>query len=119
VSDPTDPDYYRSTHGVEVPLQPAVWATLPVLQFLWGRPWDAVALSFVTTLRPSKLRVTRGEVTSDARWWRVTVYLAEDDRTVRKIEQEVGAWACPGVSCGYDLDSIVRRTLAASAPSKP
>jgi hypothetical protein len=62
--------------------------SLPVLQQLWGTPWCNAAANFLPALRPSCVRVTRGEVTLDAVNWRVTVYL-NDDNTISRIEQEV------------------------------
>lgn len=64
------------------------WCVLPVLHFLWGRPWDDAAKNCLRSLRPSSVRTSRGEIKSDARCWRVTVYLTEDDR-VERIDQEV------------------------------
>lgn len=65
------------------------WTSIHVLEGLWGRPWDAAALNFLRALRPSAIRVTDGTVTLDNRLWRVTVFLREDNRTIRSIEQEV------------------------------
>lgn len=65
------------------------WLALPVLEFLKGRPYDDAARAAVTTLRPSAVRVIRdGWVKTDARVWRVTVYLKPDE-TVERIVQEV------------------------------
>lgn len=65
------------------------YLSLPVLEFLWGQPWDDLALSCVMTLRPSSIRVTAGECTSDACCWRVTVYLNRDQSTIGSIDQEM------------------------------
>jgi len=66
------------------------YTSIPVLQFLWGLPWNNLARNFVTALRPSRIRVTDGPVTLDAVKWRVTVWLEEDGRTIQEIKQEVG-----------------------------
>jgi len=73
------------------------YTVIPVLEFLWGLPWNNLARNYVTALRPSRIRVTTGRITLDAVRWRVTVYLEEDARTIQKISQEVkisswGAW---------------------------
>lgn len=65
-----------------------VWTSIPVLPFLWGRTWSARANDLIASLRPSTVRMSTGEVKSDSRLWRVTVYLVEGD-IIRRIEQEV------------------------------
>jgi len=64
------------------------YTSIFVLPQLWGRPWDRDAMNVVHALRPSSVVVTRGEMNSDARCWRVAVYIDSDDR-IRWIEQEV------------------------------
>jgi hypothetical protein len=80
---------YHSSHAVSYE-QPAQYGftVVDVLPFLRGRKWDERALGFVHTLRPSYIRVTRGEVKTDARTWRVTVYVDHAD-TILSIKQEV------------------------------
>lgn len=97
-------DHFRDKCGIEPDnswSDNRVWVSIPVLEFLWGRPWNNVALNYVMALRPSVIRVTAGCVTSDARVWRVTVYLEEDERTIKSISQHVGAW---GIGCRYGAD---------------
>lgn len=65
------------------------WTTLSVLEFLWGQPWNNLALNFVSTLRPSSLRVTSDGITLDCCNWRVTVWLEKDNKTINRIEQSV------------------------------
>lgn len=67
------------------------YATHDVLPQLVGRPWDQFAINMIHSLRPSGLRVSRYHhgTTLDGQSWRVTVYLEEDDRTIRRVEQEV------------------------------
>ena len=67
------------------------YLTLPVLEFLWGQQWDDLALACVMTLRPSTIRVTAGECTTDSCCWRVTVYQddPEDRNFISRIDQEV------------------------------
>ncbi len=61
---------------------------LPVLQFLWGRPWREEFASYLSTLRPSVIEFVGACVKTDARAWRVRVRLNED-KTIHHIEQEV------------------------------
>ena len=81
----------------------SISTVISVLQNLFGKPWNNLALCAVTALRPSYIRVSTGLVTTDARPWRVTVYLDKDNRTIRNIEQEVQLHAI-GCKTGYDFD---------------
>lgn len=87
---PASPHYYRGAQGREfIPAGSRCWASIPVLQFLRGKPWDSLALRFVSGLRPSFIRVTNGWVTTDAHPWRVTVGLDETGDKIRDITQEM------------------------------
>ena len=90
-----------------------VYACIPVLEFLNGQPWDALALNYVHALRPSMIRVIRHGCceASDSWMWRVTVYLEADDRTIYRMEQEVVAEA-RGVQTGYDLRLALNARIA-------
>ena len=107
-------DLYKGSLGVEVdslpPLAGYCFPTLDVLPGLRGKPWNDVALALVTTLRPSAIRATRGETKSNSRAWRVTVYLASDDRTIVSIEQEVTAFGFAGNGAAlrayYEADGL-------------
>ena len=97
-------DSYR-THHFKAYVEDARsrgYTSIPVLEFLKGKPWNNMALNFVSALRPSGIRVTRDEITSDAVSWRVTVYLEDDDRTIQRIEQEVSVGLI-GCTCGHDV----------------
>ena len=59
------------------------------------------ALNLLYALRPSAIQVTQGEVLTTAVTWRVTVFLCEDKRTIRKIEQEVEVGL---IGCRYGAD---------------
>lgn len=83
------------------------WASIKVLNFLVGRPWDAVALAFVHALRPSYVRVIECAETLDSMTWRVTVRLNEN-KTIREIEQEVEVWLPDGVVHGHALEHALR-----------
>ena len=80
------------------------WACIRVLEFLKGQPWNNLALNYVQALRPSSIRVIKHRTgqTADAYTWRVTVYLEEDNSTVKRIEQECNVGSI-GVRNGYDL----------------
>lgn len=80
--------YHSQGEAVETPSRSG-FTVFPVLEFLWGQIWDDVALSCVLTLRPSMIRVTSSYLTSDAWQERVTVYVADDLRTITRIDQEV------------------------------
>ena len=104
-------DAYRSHHGVDyVKPERVGFTVIPVLQFLWGRAWDQLALNYVHALRPSMIRVVEDgtPVTADAHQWRVTVYLhIADHRTIRSIQQSVDV-GLVGVECGWGLDHVLR-----------
>lgn len=89
------------------------YMSVDVLPQLIGTPWNAAALNLVHSLRPSALRVVdtkRGGITLDSRTWRVTVYLGPDDRTIRRIEQEVEV-GLRGCRYGEDMSSYARGRL--------
>lgn len=101
-------DKYRSQHLVDYePPKGHGFSVLPQLQELWGRPWNQYALNLVHSLRPSCIRVTNSGIKLDARTWRVTVYLEDDDRTIRRIEQEVQV-GCVGAKHGHGLSKYGR-----------
>lgn len=98
-------DKYRTHHVVHYEDPDEIsYDSIEVLGFLVGRPWDQFALNYVHSVRPSGIRVIRpmGTETCDAQTWRVTVYLADDDRTTREIRQEVGV-GCVGAKHGHGL----------------
>ena len=61
--------------------------SMNVLPQLIGRKWDNCALAWVHTLRPSKIRVSTGELYCDAHMWRVTIIVDEND-IIQSIMQE-------------------------------
>lgn len=67
------------------------YTSIPVLECLVGRPWDARALNMLEAVRPSAVQVVgeRSIRRGDCVKWRVTVTLAADDRTIAAVEQEV------------------------------
>lgn len=78
--------------------------SIEVLGFLIGKPWDEVALAYVSALRPSYIRVIRhdGGQTMDAMQDRVTVHLREDGM-IGEIEQSVRVWLPEKVAHGDAL----------------
>jgi len=104
-------DKYRTSHVAHYKRPDEFcWTVIPVLQFLWGKPWNNMALNFMPSLRPGGIRVVGGKagncITCDCSTWRVTVYLEDDDRTIRRIEQEVDG-GCLGVRYGADLSDYM------------
>lgn len=79
------------------------YTSLNVLSFLKGKKWDEVALAYVHSLRPSSIRVSKDEITLDARCWRVTVMVDEND-IIKEISQEVEVGLPEGVAHGHALD---------------
>lgn len=87
------------------------YTVIPVLEFLWGKPWNDMAKNYLRALRPSDVRETFGEIKNDARPWRVTVILERvitpagielPTPIVKRIEQEVEV-NLEGATCGFDL----------------
>lgn len=83
---------------------------IEVLEFLKGKPYDVVALAYIHSLRPTYIRVTKGWTTLDARTWRVTVYINEDN-TIRSIKQEVQVALPDGVEHGEALGVALKYGL--------
>lgn len=84
-------DGYNTSQGfVHVPSGHRGHTVIPVLQDLWGTPWNQAAANFLQCLRPSLVRAVghRQAVTLDACTWRVTVYL-DELQNIERIEQEV------------------------------
>ena len=90
---------------------------LGVLKFLEGKEWNEVVMAFVQSLRPSYVQVIEfGQpVYTDARPWRVTVYLAAGNSLVSRITQEV----IVGLPRGIDNGHALELTLAGLPVPKP
>lgn len=96
-------DEYYDTHMVPFRKFNSIgWKSIKVLEFLNDKQWDDVALAYVHALRPSSIRVTEGTTKLDARVWRVTVYINEDN-TIRYISQEVEVGLPENVAHGEAL----------------
>ena len=84
---------------------------MPQLEFLWGQPWNNLALNYVMSLRPSAIRVSTGMVTCDCMNWRVTIYLEKDNSTINRIEQECNVGNI-GACCGHDLQLKLKQQVS-------
>ena len=62
---------------------------IEILQNLKGTPYNNETINELVSFRPSAVRVANNGVTCDGCPWRITIYLEEDNVTIRKIEQEV------------------------------
>lgn len=104
-----NPKRFLGTCGVpyEARRNSCGYTSIEVLPFLKGKPWDRIALGFVHALRPSKIRVTQGEVTCDARMWRVTVTV-DDSNVIKEITQEVEVALPNGIANGGTLERIAK-----------
>lgn len=82
------------------------YTVIEVLPKLTGLPWNEIALAYVHALRPRRIRVIApgGCCKLDAQNWRVTVYLEADNRTIKKITQEVAVGLPDGIDHGHALD---------------
>ena len=67
-----------------------------------GSKFDEITKSWISTLRPSSIRISKDSVYCDARVWRVTVLLNKDD-SIAKISQEVEVGLPNGIEDGHDL----------------
>ena len=107
-------DQYLNHHGHPFKRSDRTgYTSVKVLTELTGRPWDQYALNMIQSCRPSALRVTTGDVTSDSFHWRVTVFLSEDKRTIKEIVQEVEV-GLTGAKHGHGLNKY-----ASGASPKP
>lgn len=91
------------------------WTTMPVLEFLWGKEWNNMALNYIHALRPSAIRTSFGETTADAHSWRVTVFLKPKEKKsgnyiISTIEQEVEVGLI-GCRFGGDLNPDCKAVL--------
>lgn len=77
------------------------FASIKVLEFIYGKPWNKYALCLVHSLRPSYIRVSNGGIQCDARIWRVTVFV-DGNNLIRNIIQEVEVGLTD--DCDYSSD---------------
>lgn len=113
--------HYNSSRGYTYePSERMGWTSIPVLQNLWGTPWNTAAENFLRCLRPSVVRVVgfRQGVTLDAVTWRVTVYLGEGDVNIERIEQEVEV-GLTGFRNGHDASCYLSGTHSSLNAPQP
>lgn len=114
LADTAEADTYRVYHHkvYEAPDHRG-YTCIDVLPELTGKPWDAAALNLMQALRPSAIRVVSrsGAYTLDAHTWRVSVFLSEDDKTIRRISQEVEV-GLRGCRYGGDVSDYLEGRLA-------
>jgi hypothetical protein len=84
------------------PMPSIGYQSIECLRFLYGRPWNDLALGFVQGLRPSRLRVCTDGIQLDMQPWRVTV-MVNGRGLIESIEQEVQVGLPDGVQHGQDL----------------
>lgn len=89
------------------------YTVIPVLPELVGTPLCDLAYCWLAALRPSAVRVTRGEFNTDAMPWRVSITVDEND-VITDIEQEVTV----GGGCGADVQAMLRE-LKTGEPARP
>lgn len=97
------PEYESKRYGFPV---------IEILHFLKGKPWDEVALAYISAFNPEKIRVIRfnDSQTCDAMQGRVTVSLNESER-IQKITQEVRVWLPNGVAHGEALRAALNHGI--------
>ena len=82
------------------------FTAIPILEFLWDRKWDEIALAYCHALNPTYIRVTTGDLKMDSRTGRITVYVDEED-TILYMEQEVEVGLPDEIKDGAALDELV------------
>lgn len=100
-------DKYRSHHYKPWEEDPCSgYTVLGVLPQFAGKRLDNSLVAYLHTLRPSCVRISYGEVTTDSKPWRVTVIIEKRDGVdyIRDISQEV----CIGFGSGYHVENTYR-----------
>jgi len=76
---------------------------MPVLSHLVGLPLNDLIFAWLPAVKPNIVRISYGEVTTDARPGRVTIYI-DKNKIITGIEQEVNV----ALSSGYNIDTVTR-----------
>lgn len=76
-----------------------------ILPELSGVPFSNVVLAYCHGFHPSAIRVSRGEVCCDALGGRITIYLTEDDK-VDRIVQEISVLYGSGADVAMGVRSL-------------
>jgi hypothetical protein len=109
---PLPPETFHGLGGKDfIPFTRRGYTCIKVLPFLNGKSWNWVAMGYVHSLRPSRLRVTKDSIHLDSCTWRVTVWLEEDNHTIREIEQEVEVGLPEGVPHGAGLQTALKHGM--------
>lgn len=117
---PLPKDGYRSTHAVWVGEDElgkrSCWAVLPVCESIWRTKWDIVALAYVLAVtKPTAIRVTTGEIKTDAMTGRVTIFVDAND-TIMQIEQELRISVPESIQDGFHFKSLVAAKIKQEKP---
>jgi len=89
------------------------YTTIEVLPELKGLKLSDLVLGWLAAVRPSAIRITRGEFHTDACPWRVSITVDEND-VITDITQEVGV----AYGCGYDMAQLLRE-VKTGEPARP
>lgn len=94
---------YRSSHGVYY-VGPNVYGYLEVdiLEFLNGLPLCDLVLAYVAGFRPTLVRISKDELTTDSQPGRVTIMVSADDKII-KISQTITV----DFVSGWELDKAL------------
>lgn len=116
-------DKYRGHYGhsvFEEHNNHTLFTTHEILSELNGRPWDNLALSAVLMFEPSNIRVVEhnGSITLDCMPKRITVWLQEDNRTIKKIDMALSPRGI-GVKTGEDFEYKMKQIPLPSASDDP
>ncbi len=97
------PPYFIDTQGKRYESPSRIgYSYIDILSFLIGKPWNEIALGYVHAVRPSYIRVIKGEETTDSQVWRVSVYV-DHNNIIEKIKQEVEVALPNGICSGCEL----------------
>lgn len=103
------PEDFYSDWGVDYDsnIEEYGFTDIEVLQFLYGRPWDQIALNYVHALHPTRIRVVKYNqgVTMDACTGRVLIQLDENG-LIKSIEQEVEV-GCKGFENAFEMEQAL------------
>jgi hypothetical protein len=105
-----DPAIFVHSQGVQYKSSDnSSFTVIEVLPELKGKPWNAVALAYISGLRPSYIRVLKSKdwQTMDGMSWRVSVRLDTENR-IQEITQEVCVSLPENISTGHHLQMCLK-----------
>ncbi len=98
------PEDYITDHAEAVNKPSRVgYISVPIAEFLVGRPWNEEALQYMHCFQPSAIRVSDGWLTCDGYSRRITVITDPDTKLITKITQEVTVPLLPDQRWGADV----------------